>query len=105
MVKRRAIADRGPDWRQVPGRNTQVKKRACDGANSEFVENAICISEICLTHDDPPAMMRQTLGHLPDCIRVLIQSQHIGAIFYKRFRVPAAAARSVENEQACFWLE
>src|SRR4029077_6583098 len=90
---------------ELPGRNTQVKKRACDGANPEFVENAICISEICLTHDDPPAMMRQTLGYLPGCISALIQSQNICPLFYKRFRVPAAAARSVENEHACFWLE
>jgi hypothetical protein len=27
--------------------------------------------------------MRQTLGHVPDCIRILIQSQNIGAAFYE----------------------
>ena len=89
----------------MPGRNTQIKKRASDGANPELVENTICVSEICLPHDDPPAKMRQTLGHVPDCIRILIQSQNIGAAFQKRFSVAAAATRSVEDQQACFRLE
>src|SRR4029077_19458782 len=90
---------------ELAGRNTQIKKRASDAANPELVENTICVSEICLPHDDPPAKMRQTLGHVLDCSRVLIQSQNIGTAFYKRFRVAAAAARSVEDQRACFWLE
>ncbi len=90
---------------ELPGRNTQIKKRASDSANPELVENTICVSEICLPHDDAPAKMRQTLGHVPDCIRILIQSQNIGATFQKRFSVPAAATRSVEDQQACFRLE
>src|SRR5262249_2612629 len=87
---------------ELPGRNTQIKKRAADCANSQLVENAICMSEIRLPYDDAPAKMRQMLGHVPDCIRILVQSQNIGASFQKRFSVPAAATRSVENQQPGF---
>ena len=90
---------------ELPGRNTQIKKRASDSANPQLVENTICVSEVCLPHDDAPAKIRQTLGHVPDCIRVLIQSQNIGATFQKRFSVAAAATRCVEDQQACFRLE
>src|SRR5262249_41369150 len=90
---------------ELPGRNTQIKKRAADCANSQLVENAICMSEIRLPYDDAPAKMRQMLGHVPDCIRILVQSQNIGASFQKRFSVPAAATRSVENQQPGFRLE
>jgi hypothetical protein len=61
--------------------------------------------EICLPHNDSPAKMGQTLGDVPDRIGILIQSQNIGAAFQKRFGVPAAAARSVDNQQACFRVE
>jgi len=89
----------------LPGRNTQIKKRASNGANPELVENTICVSEICLPHDDAPANMRQTLGHVTDCVRILIQSENIGATFQKRFSVPAATTRSVEDQRTCFRLE
>src|SRR5439155_8979234 len=82
---------------ELPGRNTQIEKRASDGVNPELVENTICVSEICLPHDDALAKIRQTLAHVPDCIRVLIQGQNIGATFQKRFSVPAAATRCVED--------
>src|SRR6476659_8970853 len=39
---------------ELPGRNAQIKKGASDGANPELVENTICVSEICLPHDDAP---------------------------------------------------
>ena len=41
--------------------------------------------------------MRQTVGHVLDCIRVLIQRHNISATFQKRFGVAAAATCSVEN--------
>src|SRR5262249_56737159 len=90
---------------ELPGRNTQIKKRSSDAANSQLVENTICVSEICLPHNDAPAKMRQTLGHVPDCIRILIQSQNIGATIQKRFRVAAAATCSVEDRYPRFRLE
>src|SRR5262249_37828735 len=90
---------------ELTGRNTQIKKRATNAANPEFVENTIRVPEICLPHDNAPAQMRRTPGHMPDCIRILIQSQNIGATFQKRFSVSAAATGSVDDEQACLWLE
>src|SRR5881394_3773868 len=90
---------------ELPGRNTQIKKRASNGGNPELVENTICVSEICLPHDDAPANMRQTLGHVTECVRILIQSENIGATFQKRFSVPAATTRSVEDQRTCFRLE
>src|SRR5262249_53755419 len=90
---------------QLPRRNPQIKERAADRANPELVENTIPISEICLPHNDAPAKMRQTLGHVPDCIRVLIQSQNVGATLQKRFRVAAAATCSVEDRYPRFRLE
>jgi hypothetical protein len=89
----------------LSGRHTKIKQRASDAANPNLVEDTVCVSEICLPHDDAPTKMRQTLGHVLDCIRILIQGQNIGAAFQKRFGVPAAATRSVENQQACFRLE
>src|SRR5205814_9191621 len=87
---------------ELPGRNTQIKKRASNGGNPELVENTICVSEICLPHDDAAANMRQTLGHVTDCLMILIQSENIGATFQKRFSVPAATTRSVEDHLTRF---
>jgi hypothetical protein len=89
----------------LPGRNTQIEKCSSDSPNPQLVENTICVSEVCLPYDDASAKMRQTLGHVPDCIRILIQSQNVGAAFQKRFSVAAATTRCVEDQQACFRLE
>ena len=63
------------------------------------------MSEICLPHNDAPAKMGQTLGHVADCIRVLIQSYNVGATFKEGFGVTAAAACRIQNQQACFRVE
>src|SRR5262249_52376459 len=76
-----------------------------DRTNAEFVQNAICVSEIRLPHDDTAAKMRQTLGYMPDCVRILIQRQNIGATFQKGFGGPAAPTCSFNDQQACFGLE
>src|SRR4029078_4552657 len=57
---------------ELSGRNTQIKKRAANVANPELVEDTIRVSEICLSHDDPPAEMRQTIGHVTHRVRILI---------------------------------
>src|SRR4030095_10135050 len=49
--------------------------------------------------------MCQTLAHVLDCVRVLVQSENISASFQERFGVAAAAAGSVEDEQSCFRIE
>src|SRR5215472_19066207 len=90
---------------QLPGRNPQIKKGASDAANPKLIKDTVCVSEICLPHDDAPAKMRQTLGHVLDRIRVLVQRQNIGATFQKRFGVASATTCSVENYQACFRVE
>ena len=41
----------------------------------------------------------------PSAGEVLIQGQDIGATIQKRFSVPAAATRCVEDQQPCFRLE
>src|SRR5262249_656552 len=55
--------------------------------------------------DDAAAEMRETLAHMPDCIRILIQSQNISATSKESFGVAAAAAGSIHDEQAWFRLE
>src|SRR4029079_9654660 len=55
---------------KLSGRHTQIEKHAADAANPELVENTIGVSEICLPHDDSPAKVRQTVGHMPDRIRI-----------------------------------
>src|SRR5215472_14898740 len=57
---------------ELPGRNTQIKKRAADATNPELVENTIRVPEISLPHNDASAKVREMLAHVPDCIRVLI---------------------------------
>ena len=61
--------------------------------------------EICLAHNDAAAKMRETVSDVSHRIGILIQSKNIGAAFQKRFGVPAATTRSVENQQACSRVE
>src|ERR1043166_8174364 len=44
--------------------------------------------------------MCQTLAHVLDCVRGLVQSENISASFQERFGVADAAACSVEDEQS-----
>src|SRR5436190_22705405 len=37
---------------ELPGRNTQIKKRPSDGANPESVQDKVCVPQIGLPHDD-----------------------------------------------------
>jgi hypothetical protein len=60
------------------------------------------VPEIRLSHDDAPAEMCEALGHVPDCIRILIQSDHVGATFKHGFAVTTAATRGIEKQQTCF---
>src|SRR5262245_13594303 len=82
---------------ELAGRNPEIKKRASDGANPELVQNTIGVSKIRLPDDDAPAKVRQMLGHVPDRIRILVQSQDFSTTFQKRFGVTAAPTGSVEH--------
>src|SRR4029077_919082 len=66
---------------QLARRNTKIKEDAADRANAEFIENIACVSEICLPHNDAATEMCQPLRHVLDCVRVLIESQNLGAAF------------------------
>src|SRR5439155_4687468 len=90
---------------ELSRRNTQIEKHTAYAANTKLVENAIRIAEICLLHEDAPAEMREMLVHMLNCIRILIQSQNIGATFQERFGMAAAAARCIQDERPCFGLE
>jgi hypothetical protein len=76
-------------------RNTKIKERAVYGANAELVKDTGCVPEICLPHDDAAAETRESLAHMLHCIRVLVQSQNIGARFQKGFCVTTTAACSI----------
>jgi hypothetical protein len=87
---------------ELAGRNTKVKENAADGGNAKLVENAGCMPKIRLAHDEAPAEMCQSLANMPDCIRILIEPQDVGATLQKRFGVTATAARSVYDEKTGF---
>ena len=82
----------------MAGRNTKINERAADGAKAKLVENAVYMSKIRLAHDETPAEMCQSLADMPDCIRILIQGQNVGAALQKRFGMAATTARSIYNE-------
>src|SRR5437016_11679451 len=90
---------------ELPGRDTQVQKRAANAANAKLVENGSCMPEIPLPHNEAPPEMRQSLTHVLHCIGVLIQGQNIRAAFQERLGMAAAPACSIHNERTRFWLE
>jgi len=90
---------------QLARRNTKIKKRAADSAKAKLIENAGCMPEIRLPHDQAPAKMCQLLAHMRNCIRILIEGQNVSAALQKRFGVATAAGRSIYDEQTRFWLQ
>jgi hypothetical protein len=63
---------------ELPRRDPEIEKRAPDRANSQFVENFVCVPKIRLHYADTPAETRQLSTHMMDSIRILIQRKNVG---------------------------
>jgi hypothetical protein len=90
---------------ELARRNTKIKERAVYGANAKLVKDTGCVPEIRLPHDDAAAKTRESLAHMLDRIRILIQSQNIGARFQKGFCVTTTAACSIYDQGTWFRIK
>jgi hypothetical protein len=90
---------------ELARRNPKIKERAVYGANAKLVKDTGCVPEIRLPHDDAAAETRESLAYMLRRIRILIQSQNIGARFQKGFRVTTTAACSIYDQETRFRIE
>jgi hypothetical protein len=90
---------------ELARRNTKIKERAVYGANAKLVKDTGCVPEIRLPHDDAAAKTRESLAHMLHRIRILIQSQNIGARFQKGFCVTTTAACSIYDQGTWFRIK
>jgi hypothetical protein len=86
-------------------RNTKIKECAAYGANAKLIKDTGCVPEIRLPHDDAPSETRESLADMLHCIRVLIQSQNIGARFQKGFCVTTTAACPIHDQRTWFRIK
>jgi hypothetical protein len=90
---------------ELPGRNTQIKKRACDRANSKLIENAACAPKIRLSYGEAFAETRQLLTDVLDGVRIAIQRQNVGPALQKRSGVATATACCIYDERTRLRVE
>src|SRR2546421_8263429 len=90
---------------ELSGRDTKIKKRATDGANSKLIENLRRVPKIHVAYRDAPAEACQLRAHMLDCIGVLIQGQNIGTASQKRFSVATTATGCIDDERTWLRLE
>src|SRR5204863_4028070 len=90
---------------ELPGRDTNIKKRAPNCANSKLIEEAECASEIRLSHGKASAEACQSLTDVLDRVGIPVQRQDIGPAFQKRFGVATAATCGIYDERAWFRFE
>src|ERR1700704_6937614 len=76
---------------KLPRGNAQIDHRAANCRDIELVENLIREPKICLTHCDATTEARQTFRSLQDRVRILIESENIGAGLQNRLAMTAAA--------------
>jgi hypothetical protein len=84
---------------ELPGRDTNIEKRAADRANSKLIENADCAAEIRLSHRKPFAEARQLFTDVLDRVRITVQRQNIGPTLQNRFSVATTTTCSIYNQR------
>jgi hypothetical protein len=90
---------------ELPGRDTNIEKRAVDRANSKLIENADCAAEIRLSQGKPLAEARQLLADVLDRVRITVQRQDVGPTLQKRFGVATATTGCIYNQRTRFRFE
>src|SRR5206468_7409952 len=83
---------------ELPGRDTNIEKRAPDRANAKVIENADCAPEIRLSYSKAFAEARQLLTDVLDSVRIPIQRQNIGPALQKRFSVATTTTCCIDNQ-------
>src|SRR5204862_3812726 len=83
---------------QLPGRNTNIKKRTPDRSNSQLIEKTQRAPEIRLSDREPFAEARQLLRYISDRVRIAVQRQDVGPAFQKRLGMATATACGVYDE-------
>ena len=77
-----------------------IQKSAAYLRNPELVENFVRVAKVRLPQGDATAEVSEFFPRLFNCVRILIEREHIGARLQNRFGMTAAADCAIDNQRA-----